>query len=434
MKFVPMKTCCAPFIRSFIADEWELSTSDTNKFPTPAVSSLMSQTAEIERTTPAPSDNTRTAPPRDLYIDRLRTIMTALVILHHAAITYGASGGWFYNEIRPSGQTSSILLTLFCATNQAYFMGFFFLLAGYFTPSSLDRKGYKQFIGDRFIRLGIPLLAFIFLLGPLTAAMVASHDGKGFWNVFPYLWNHAVIINGPLWFAQALLIFSLAYCAWRAIFGSPAPDSTRTPRPIPLYARWLLSAILVGAASLAIRQSVPVGKNVIGLQLGYFAPYIFLFAIGIAGWRYDWLRQLQWKHARPWIITLAVAWPILPASIAIAMRLFPQGLANFAGGHAWPAIVYAFWDPFVSWGLIAAWLLIARAWMNKPSALWSWLNRRAYAVFIIHPPVLVGVSLLLHPFAAPAILKFAVTGTLSCIATWLIADPFVRIPGIRRIV
>ena len=396
----------------------------------------MPQTAEIDRTTSAPSDTTvsRTAPPRDLYIDRLRTIMTAFVILHHTAITYGASGSWFYNELHVSGETSSILLTLFCATNQAYFMGFFFFLAAYFTPGSLERKGYAKFIGDRFTRLGIPLLVFIFILGPLTAAMVASHDGKGFWRVFPYLWNHVIIINGPLWFAQTLLIFSLAYCAWRAAFGSSLASSSRTPRPVPTYARWLLSAILVGAASLAIRQFVPTGKNVIGLQLCYFAPYIFLFAIGIPAWRYDWLRQLEWKHARPWIITLIAAWPLMPISIAIAMRVFPPGKANFGGGHTWPAIVYAFWDPFVSWGLIAAWLLIARAFMNKPSAFWSWLNRRAYAVYIIHPPVLVGMSLLLHSFVAPAILKFIVTGTLSCIATWLIADPLVRIPGIRRIV
>ncbi len=375
-----------------------------------------------------------TAPQRDLYIDRLRSVMTALVLLHHTAITYGAAGGWFYNELHPSGSTSSLLLTLFCATQQAYFMGFFFLLAGYFTPPSLERKGYAKFLGDRFTRLGIPLLAFIFILGPLTAAMVAFHEGKGFWRVFPYLWNHTIIINGPLWFAQALLMFCLGYCAWRAAFGAPLTQSTRTPTQVPSYVKWLLSAIIVGAISLAIRQFVPAGKNVIGLQLGYFAPYIFLFAIGIAAWRYDWLRQLTWKNARPWIITLIAAWPIMPISIVVAMRVFGPGKANFGGGHTWPAVSYAFWDPFVAWGLIAAWLLFARAFMNKPSKFWAWLNRRAYAVYIIHPLVLVGISLLLHPWIAPALLKFAVTGTLTCIATWLIADPLVRIPGVRSIV
>lgn len=381
-----------------------------------------------------PASTIRTAPPRDLYIDRLRSIMTVMVLLHHTAITYGGAGSWFYNELHVSDKPESILLTLFLATNQAYFMGFFFLLAGYFTPCSLERKGFGKFLGDRFTRLGIPLLVFIFILGPLTAAMVAAHEGKGFWRVFPYLWNHAIIINGPLWFAQALLMFCLFYCAWRALFGSPLADSARTPHSVPSNWLWLLSAILVGTASLAIRQFVPAGENVIGLQLGYFAPYVFLFAVGIAAWRYDWLRQLTWKNARPWIIGLVFTWPIMPISIVVAMRVFGPGKANFGGGHTWPAIVYAFWDPFVAWGLIAAWLLIARSFMNSPSAFWSWLNRRAYAVYIIHPPVLVGISLLLHPWIAPAILKFAVTGTLACIAAWLIADPLVRIPGIRRVV
>jgi hypothetical protein len=42
--------------------------------------------------------------------------------------------------------------------------------------------------------------------------------------------------------------------------------------------------------------------------------------------------------------------------------------------------------------------------------------------------------LLLHGWAAPALVKFAVVGSLTCIATWLAADPFVRLPGVRRVV
>lgn len=389
--------------------------------------------AVARRSVAASATVTQQAQQRDLYIDRLRSVMTVFVLLHHTAITYGAPGGWYYNELRPSSRLSSFLLTLFVATNQAYFMGFFFLLAGYFTPGSLDRKGYAKFLGDRFLRLGLPLLAFIFVLNPLTAALLTAYEGKGFWSTFGYFWDHRIIGAGPLWFAQALLMFCLGYCAWRAIFGSALSSSVRRAMPVPAYAKWLVSAILVGAASLAIRQFVPTGKNVIGLQLGYFAPYIFLFAIGIAAWRYDWLRQLTWRNARPWIITLLIAWPLMPLSIVIAMRVFGPGKANFSGGHTWPAIMYAFWDPFVSWGLIAGWLLFARAFMNKPSKFWGWLNRRAYAVYVIHPPVVVGISLLLHPWIAPALLKFAVTGTLACAVTWIVADPLVRAPGIRRV-
>lgn len=371
---------------------------------------------------------------RDLYIDRLRAVMTALVILHHTAITYGAIGGWFWQETRPSGSLSSQLLTLFCATNQAYFMGLFFLLAGYFTPASLERKGYARFIGDRFLRLGLPLLAFGLILGPLTDAMVSAAQGRGFWACIAGIWQNKSFGNGPLWFAQALLIFSLVYCAGRAVFGASLAEAERTPKALPSGLWWLFGALFTGAAALGIRQFVPTGMNVFGLQLGFFATYIVLFAVGIAAWRFDWLRQLSWKNAWPWIATLVVVWPCLPAAIAIATRQGGLKASSFSGGLSWTAILYALWEPFVAWGLIALWLLVFRARMNQPSALWNWLNRRAYAVYILHPVTLVGISLLLHGWAAPALIKFGVVGLLSCAATWLLADPLVRLPGVRRVV
>lgn len=373
-------------------------------------------------------------PQRELYIDRLRSVMTALVVLHHTAITYGASGGWFFYERKPSAALSSLLLTFFCATNQAYFMGFFFLLAGYFTPASLERKGYLAFLLDRSKRLGLPLLAFIFLLGPLTAAIVTAAEGTGFWPTFVWLWNHGEIINGPLWFAQALLLFTLAYCGWRASMGTGLQHSGRQPRPIPSPLTWLVSALAVGVAALAMRQFVPTGKNIIGLQLGYFASYVFLFALGVAAWRHDWLNQLSWKHARMWVFGLLITWPALPAAIAISGRIGSLRPGVFSGGLSWQAVLYAFWEPFVAWGLIAAWLLVFRRFMNRPSALWSWLNRRAYAVYIIHPPILVAISLALHVWPAPALIKFAVTGMLAIAACWIMAEPLVRLPVIRRIV
>jgi peptidoglycan/LPS O-acetylase OafA/YrhL len=371
---------------------------------------------------------------RDFFVDRLRTVMTAFVILHHTAITYGAIGGWFWHEIEPSGSLSSQLLILFCTTNQAYFMGLFFLLAGYFTPASLERKGYARFIGDRFLRLGLPLLAFILILGPLTAAMVTAAEGKGFWPTIAYLWHNGQIINGPLWFAQALLIFSLVYCGWRAVTGAQLAASQRVPKPVPGGGWWLLSALVTGVVALAIRQFVPTGNNVIGLQLGYFATYIVLFAIGIAAWQYDWLRQLSWKNSRTGIAGLLIAWPCMPVGIAVAHALNGRGGSNFSGGFSWTAILYALWEPFVAWGLIALWLLVFRDRMNQPSAIWNWLNRRAYAVYIIHPPVLVGISMTLRGWVAPALVKFGVVGLLACTVTWLAADPLVRLRGVRRVV
>ncbi|MGB8261017.1 MAG: acyltransferase family protein [Terracidiphilus sp.] len=365
---------------------------------------------------------------RDFYIDRLRTGMTALVVLHHTAITYGAIGGWYWHEIQPSHTPSGILLVLFCTTNQAYFMGFFFLLAGYFTPASLERKGYARFIGDRLIRLGIPTLAFGLILGPLTAAMVNYARGKGFWPTIAWYWRQKQFNPGPLWFAEALLAFSLCYVLWLRIRGAQpgAPGAAQpAPSPVPGWRAWLLGALAVGAVALALRQLFPIGTSL----YGYWASYIFLFVVGVRAKPRNWLAQLSWKQGRPWLIVALLAWPTLPLGWFLA-----AGKANFNTGFSWAAFLYAFWEPLVTWGFIAAWLLVFRARLNQPSALWDWLGRRAYAVYILHPPVLVGISLLLHGWAAPALVKFGAVGTLACTATWLLADPLIRLPGVRRVV
>src|SRR5512135_1384592 len=96
---------------------------------------------------------------RMLYVDNIRLTLTVILVVFHLAITYGAVGSWFYVE-RPSEMISSVLLTLFTALNQGYFMGLFYFAAGYFVPISLDRKGTWGFLRDRLIRLGIPLLFF----------------------------------------------------------------------------------------------------------------------------------------------------------------------------------------------------------------------------------------------------------------------------------
>ena len=208
-------------------------------------------------------------------------------------------------------------------------------------------------------------------------------------------------------------------------------------RPIPSYCWWLLSAFGVSAAALAIRQVVPTGVNVIGMQLGFFASYIFLFSLGIAAWRYDWLRQLEWEHARYGIVALVIAWLSFPVVCELAISVNGSGkpnFSNFLGGLSWTAIAYAIWEPFIAWGMIAACLLIFRRHMNRPSGIWTWLNRRFYAADIIHTVALVAICLLLLGWTAPALVKFAVTGALACTTSWVLADPLVRVPGIRRIV
>ncbi|WP_199537134.1 hypothetical protein [Spongiactinospora gelatinilytica] len=78
------------------------------------------------------------------YIDNLRTALTVLVVLHHVAVTYGTIPAWYHFE--RARDASGLALDVFVAVNQAFFMGFFFLIAGMSTPGAHDRKGGRGFL------------------------------------------------------------------------------------------------------------------------------------------------------------------------------------------------------------------------------------------------------------------------------------------------
>ena len=123
------------------------------------------------------ADQKVTSKPRLFYIDNIRILLTILVILHHLAIGYGASGNNPYIEAGEISTVSTILMTLFVAINQAFFMGFFFMISSYFAPRSYDRKGPGPYVLDRLKRLGIPLLFYIVVIDPLLGFVLSRYYG-----------------------------------------------------------------------------------------------------------------------------------------------------------------------------------------------------------------------------------------------------------------
>src|SRR5208282_3535499 len=321
---------------------------------------------------------------RNAGIDALRASVILLVVFHHAAITYGAEGGWFYKEIAPSSAPSSFILMLFCSYNQAFFMGLFFLIAGSLTPGAIARHGAQEFLRERLLRLGAPLLVFILALGPITVALAETVKGYPFFAVLGWLASHAVIIPGPMWFVEALLIFSAAYGALRAAVG---PARLERARPFPSNAILAMSALGTGAAAFLLRFRWPPGADFLGLQFGYFASYVVLFAAGCLGVKGRWLENVPTKQLWTW------RWVSLAAAVAYPVVIL-------AG--RWSPAFYAFWEPLFAWGVILSLLVFFQRRFVALGPAWQKLARRAYLIYIIHPPILVGVSLAMRALGAGA--------------------------------
>jgi len=61
------------------------------------------------------------------------------------------------------------------------------------------------------------------------------------------------------------------------------------------------------------------------------------------------------------------------------------------------------------------------------------LVRRAFAIYVIHPPVVVAVTLAWRHVETPVLLKFAISGSLACLLCYLLAGLLLRLPGVGRV-
>ena len=141
---------------------------------------------------------------RLFFIDNMRIMLVSWVIVFHLAITYGAPGDWFYYENSQTTVTEGAIFALFLGISQAFFMGLYFLISAYFTPSSLERKGSRLYLRDRIIRLGIPLIIFVLIFDPMMQYGIAL--AKGFSESFisflsNFFNNYSIVGSGPfgLW-------------------------------------------------------------------------------------------------------------------------------------------------------------------------------------------------------------------------------------------
>ncbi len=174
-------------------------------------------------------------------------------------------------------------------------MGLFFLIAGSLTPPAIARHGAAGFLRERVIRLGLPLAVFIVVLGPLTVALAQTAHGHPFFGTLDWLARHGVIIPGPMWFVEALLIFSAAYVALGATVG---PALLERVRPFPSNTALAVAALATGAAAFLLRLRWPVGWEVLALQIGYFASYVVLFLAGCLGTNGRWLESVPTDRLR----------------------------------------------------------------------------------------------------------------------------------------
>jgi glucan biosynthesis protein C len=386
--------------------------------------------------------------PRLAYVDNLRWLMIVLVVLVHVCVTYSGLGSWYYKEERALDAFSTLVFYGFEIFCQAFFMGLLFLLAGYFVPTAYDRKGCGRYLLDRLVRLGAPTAVFMFILHPVTALIRDSLLGKrialgGFLRGYgAYLGSLSFLREtGPLWFALALLGFSILYGVVRRLAardpgGAGAPRAVGRPAATAFrvkHGTMLAFVAILAAASFAVRMAQPIGSSWYNLQLCFFPQYVVLFVVGLWAARSGFLAAVPHRFGMTWLrLALFAGIPGWLALMAFGGAL-AGNVSAYAGGLHWQAAAFALWEAFFCVGIILGLLVLFRDRRNTRTRLDGFLSDNAFGVYVFHTPLLVGVSLALAALTLYPLAKALLVAAIALPGTFLFAALVRRVPALKRL-
>ena len=339
------------------------------------------------------------------YLDNLKVFMVAGVIAGHAIAGY-AGMNWTYADVAEGemGIVSKSLFGLLILPFAVFVMALFFLIAGMLAPRSLDRKGPRRFARDRLVRLGIPLAAFAFVLWPLMTYLLYRGAGSD-WSLWDVYADDPTLDNGPLWFVEVLLIFSLAYAAWtgwrtrrRRASGSAATEPLRARHLVPLIAG-------IALGTFVVRRWFPFDSlQFSNLHVWQWPECVGLFGLGIASARRGWLRTVPERIRR------GCGWTTLAATVALLVAFASTedpdvAVETYGGGWRWQALLLA----TVGGALSVAgsvWLLAfaQRHWDRTRRSLRA-MGPAAYAAFMFQGLPLILAALVLRPVDVPLEIK-----------------------------
>jgi surface polysaccharide O-acyltransferase-like enzyme len=389
---------------------------------------------------PDSSGQTVMATERIVALDRARTFITLLVVLHHSVVNYTHFGNG--DRMRWLGFD---LVVLF---NDSFFMACMFFISGLFVCDSLARRRPGNFLANRAWRLGVPFSISIFVVMPIAyyASFLRYHlPGTTDFNFFHFWWHTLTIGPWPSGSARFLWVL-LALGAIAALLWAAAPGVIEAlgqliyaprDRPMTAFVAFLIFSIIVYLPMHLIfgdsswlepgHYPFPIQTSRILLYAGYFFTGV---GVGAVNLRTGMLAE-NGALVKRWMVWLAFAFAFYGA-ILLLVYAHHNWLADFNSPPLWwhtaYGLAFAMFSAAMMFTVPAVFLRFAR------SSVWllDAMRPSAYGIYLLHFIFLIWLQYIVYDPAFPALVKFAIvfTGTFSM--SWALTVLLRKIPVVAR--
>lgn len=372
---------------------------------------------------------------RNLALDRARTFLTLVVLLHHAVIPYT-----YFGHTDPKSWIGFDVIVL---ATDSFFMAMFFFLSGLFVWPGLGHKALAIFLRDRLLRLGLPFVIAALTVIPIAyyAISLRQHPEIGFSGFWWNMVTSGPWPSGPLWFVWVLLAFDLtASLLYRVSAHLVDPINRLSQRGFDQPAVFFLFLLAVSAVAY-VSSLLYFGPthwfelgpfSVQASRLLLYASYFFIGAgIGAANFERGVLSangRLA-KSSWGWIATTLIPYCLLWVMIYIKREI----LGNPSPQPQWYHAIYGFFFVAFSAAILFAILAYFLRFKNSGWSVLDPMQGDAYGMFLVHYPIALWLQYWLFDYDLPAIIKAAIGLVLTIALSWTLTAALRKIPGATRV-
>ena len=124
---------------------------------------------------------------------------------------------------------------------------------------------------------------------------------------------------------------------------------------------------------------------------------------------------------------------LLPVLAVAAGALEDAVDPAMAGGLTWLSLAYSLWEGFVCVAMTLTALALFRRRFNRQGSLARTMAADSYAVYILHPLIIVPLAILLSDITWPLELKFLLVAPLGVALCFLIGHAVRKLPLVRQV-
>ncbi|MDQ0464001.1 hypothetical protein QO010_001772 [Caulobacter ginsengisoli] len=333
-------------------------------------------------------------PSRRYFLDWMRVIAFALLAVFHVGMLYVT---WRYNlkspRIFPDLEWAMLALT-------PWRMALLFVISGVACRFLIEKLGPGRFTLDRLARLQPVILTGMFLVIPAQTYVELVDKGLVHTGYLDFWWSSYLradqTLVAPLhktmptwdhlWFLVYLQAYVLGFAALFKLFGR------RGGRALPLAVLLIAPALWLAATNLIVDTVAPRTDGFVD-DWGCHLRWIGLFAAGAAlAFRDDAWAFLEKRRATLGLGALA----LLALQFAVHALASVPGIDPLAQKIGWNLA-----SGLYGWTTILALAGYAAHYLNRGSAVLTYLNQAILPVYVLHQPVMLVSAFWLFPLRLP---------------------------------